>query len=297
MNKIVFIIGFALSVFSVKAQELNCRVTVGYDKITNVNPQIFKTLETSLNDFMNNTKWTSQSFRQNEKIECTMFINVNEFNSGNFSTTLQIQSSRPVYGSTFTTSILNFNDRDLSFRYIEFENLFYNPNSFDSNLTSVLAFYANIIIGMDADSFVMDGGTPYYEAAQNIVNLAQSSGFKGWKQSDGGNQNRFFLAQDLLSNTFSSYRKALYEYHLQGLDKMSDDVKEGKEGVKTALATLSGVHRTRPNAFLTRIFFDAKADEIQTIFSGGPQITIADLVENLNRISPLNSSKWANIKM
>jgi hypothetical protein len=297
MNKIVFIIGFALSVFSVKAQELNCRVTVGYDKITNVNPQIFKTLETSLNDFMNNTKWTSQSFRQNEKIECTMFINVNEFNSGNFSTTLQIQSSRPVYGSTFTTPILNFNDRDLSFRYIEFENLFYNPNSFDSNLTSVLAFYANIIIGMDADSFVMDGGTPYYEAAQNIVNLAQSSGFKGWKQSDGGNQNRFFLAQDLLSNTFSSYRKALYEYHLQGLDKMSDDVKTGKEGVKTALATLSGVHRTRPNAFLTRIFFDAKADEIQTIFSGGPQIPVADLVENLNRISPLNSSKWSNIKM
>src|SRR5690606_12343744 len=171
MNRIVLVIGVALSFFSLKAQELNCKVTVGYDKITNVNPQIFKTLETSLNDFMNNTKWTSQSFRQNEKIECTMFINVNEYNSGNFSTTVLIQSSRRVYGSTFTTPILNFIDRDFSFRYIEFEILFYNPNSFDSNLTSVLAFYANIIIGMDADSFVMEGGTPHYEAAQNIVNL------------------------------------------------------------------------------------------------------------------------------
>src|SRR5690606_40833923 len=135
MNKIVLLIGFALSVFSVKAQELNCRVTVGYDKITNVNPQIFKTLETSLNDFMNNTKWTSQSFRQNEKIECTMFININEFNSGNFSTTLQIQSSRQVYGSTFTTHILNFNDLDLSFRYIEYEILFYYSYSFYSIFT------------------------------------------------------------------------------------------------------------------------------------------------------------------
>ncbi len=297
MRKIFGILFFLVSVYSVNSQELNCKVTVGHDRVNVTNTQIFRTLEKSLNDFMNNTRWSNQVFNQNEKISCDMFINVTALSGGTFSATLQIQSSRPVYGANYSTPIFNYLDKDFTFNYIEFENLFFNPNSFDSNLTAVLAFYANIILGLDADSFQLKGGTPYFEAANAIVNLAQSSRYKGWTQSEGGNQNRFFLAQDLLSNTYESFRKTLYEYHIKGLDLMSENVKAGKEGVKKAIITLAEVHKNRPNAFLTRIFFDAKSDELVQIFSGGPQIPIADLVENLNKISPLNSSKWGAMKM
>lgn len=297
MRKIFGIVFFMISLYSTKAQELNCTVTIGHDRVNTTNTQIFKTLQNALNDFMNGTRWGNQAFNQNEKIECAMFINVTALNGNTFTATLQIQSSRPVYGSNYSTPIFNYQDKDFTFSYIEFENLFYNPNSFDSNLTSVLAYYANIILGLDADSFKLNAGTTYFEAAQSIVNIAQSGGYKGWSQQDGGNQNRFFLTQDLLSNTFDSFRKSLYEYHMKGLDLMSEDIKAGKEGVKKAVVTLSEVHKTRPNAFLTRIFFDAKSEELVSIFSGGPQVTIADLVDNLNKISPLNSSKWANMKM
>ena len=297
MRKFLTCLFLCVLAFSAKAQELNCTVTVGHDKISTTNRQIFQTLERSLNDFVNNTRWSNQVFNQNEKITCAMFINITAMNGSTFTASIQVQSSRPIYGSNYSSTVFNYMDKDFSFNYVEFENLYFNPNSFDSNLTAVLAFYANIILGMDADSFKLNAGTPYYETANAIVNLAQGSRYKGWSQSDGGNQNRFFLAQDLMSNTYSSFRKALYEYHLQGLDKMSDNTKLGKEGVKTAVKTMAEVHKSRPNAFLTRIFFDAKADELVSIFTGGPQIPIADMVDNLNQISPLNSSKWSNMKM
>lgn len=297
MRKIFGLLFFVITLYSVKAQELNCNVIVGHDRVNVTNTQIFRTLQTALNDFMNGTRWSNQMFNQNEKINCDMFINVTALSGNTFTATLQIQASRPVFGSNYSTPIFNYNDKDFTFNYVEFENMFYNPNSFDSNLTSVLAYYANIILGLDADSFKLNEGTTYFETAQTIVNMAQSSGYKGWSQQDGGNQNRFFLTQDLLSNTYSSFRKALYDYHIKGLDLMSDDAKGGKEGIKKAVTTLADVHKARPNAFLTRIFFDAKADELVQIFSGGPQVTIADLVDNLNRISPLNSSKWGRMKM
>lgn len=297
MRKILVFLYLLFSVYSVKSQELNCTVTVGHDRVNVTNTQIFRTLERALNDFMNSTRWSGQTFNQNEKIDCAMFINITGLNGGAFTGTLQIQSSRPVYGSNFSTPIFNYQDKDFTFNYIEFENLYFNPNSFESNLTAVLAYYANIILGLDGDSFKQNGGEPYYETAHSIVNMAQSSGYKGWSQQDGGNQNRYFLTQDLLSNTYEPFRKSLYEYHIKGLDLMSEDIKAGKEGIKNAIKTLTQVHQNRPNAFLTRIFFDAKADELVSIFSGGPQVTIADLIDNLNRISPLNSSKWGNMKM
>jgi len=298
MHKAIKIMLFLFFSCSIYAQELNCNVTVGHDRVNVTNTQIFKTLEKALNDFMNNTRWSNQQFKQNEKINCDLFINVTALNGGVFSTTLQIQSSRPVFGSNYSSPIFNYMDKDFTFSYVEFENLNFNPSSFESNLTAVLAYYANIIIGLDADSFKLNEGTTYFEAAQSIVNLAQSnSSYKGWSQQDGGNQNRYFLVQDLLSNTYNSFRKSLYQYHIQGLDLMGNDVKKGKEGIKKAIKTLTEVHKNRPNAFLTRLFFDAKSDELVQIFSGGPQVTIADLVGDLNRISPLNSSKWATMKM
>jgi len=280
----------------VQSQELNCVVQINSDRIAKTNQQIFKTLEKALTEFVNKTKWTDRSYRQSERIDCSMFINIASYSGDQFSGTIQIQSSRPIFNSTYTSPIFNFNDKDFSFKYVEYENLFFNPNSFDSNLVSVLAYYSNIIIGMDADTYAPLGGTPYFSAAQSIANTAQQSSYKGWSQSDG-NQNRFFLVNDLLSNTFAPIREAMYSYHFVALDGMGDDLKGSKEKVKTAIMSLDKVYNLRPNAFVTRVFFDAKADEIQSIFSAGPQMNIADLVEMLNKLSPINSTKWAAIKL
>lgn len=293
MYKIItflFLITFGLA----QAQQLNCVVTVNSQKLSNANQQVFKTLEASVNEFINKTDWTGQTFKQNEKINCSMYITVLSNNSDQFTATIQVQSSRPVFNSSYSSPVLNYNDKDFSFRYTEFENLIFNPSSFDSNLVSVLAFYSNIIVGMDADTFVLQSGNPNFEVAQNISNVAQQGGYKGWTQSDG-NQNRYFLINDLLSPTFVDIRQTLFDYHT-GLDLMNQDLKASKERIKASLFNLSKLNNSRPNAFLTRIFFDAKSDEIVSIFSGGPSITISDLVDNLNKISPLNSSKWALIK-
>ena len=286
---------FLVLIFSCsRAQELNCTVTVNAQKLTNVNQSVFKTLETALNEFVNRTQWTSQTFKQNEKINCSMYITISSNNSDQFVATIQVQSSRPIHNSSYASPILNFNDKDFSFKYAEFESLNYNPTAFESNLVSVISFYSYVILGMDADSFVAESGNTYFETALNISNVAQQSGYKGWTQADG-NQSRYFLINDLLSPTFREVRQTMYDYH-NGLDLMNQDLKASKEKIKKSLLNLSKLNATRPNAFLTRVFFDAKSDEIVSIFSGGPTISITDLVDNLNRISPLNSSKWSSIK-
>ena len=286
---------FLVLIFSCsQAQELNCTVTVNVQKLPNANQSVFKTLETALNEFVNRTQWTSQNFKQNEKINCSMYITFSSNNSDQFVATIQVQSSRPIHNSSYASPILNFNDKDFSFKYAEFESLNYNPTAFESNLVSVISFYSYVILGMDADSFVAESGNTYFETAQNISNVAQQSGYKGWTQADG-NQSRYFLINDLLSPTFREVRQTMYDYH-NGLDLMNQDLKASKEKIKKSLLNLSKLNATRPNAFLTRVFFDAKSDEIVSIFSGGPTISITDLVDNLNRISPLNSSKWSSIK-
>lgn len=281
--------------FSVKGQELNATVQVNYSQITDANTQIFKTLETSVTEFINNTRFTSRNFERNERIDCVFFINITAYQSNSFDATLQVQSSRPIFNSSYLSPVLNFNDKNFGFSYTEFQNMVYNPESYTSNLISVISFYANMIIGMDADTYEFEGGTPYYEIAQRIASAAQQSGYKGWSQQDG-NQNRYFLINDIMSNTYRDFRQALYDYHRLGMDIMADNSKEGKEKIIEAINTLSKVHRARPNAFLTRVFFDAKSDEVVSIFSAGPMVTLTGLVDTLNKISPLNSAKWSNIK-
>lgn len=294
MRKIFSFIALFLALIS-QAQELNCKVTVNAEKVGATNNQVFRTLETALNDFVNRTDWTGQGFNSNERINCSMFITVTGYNSGAFAASIQVQSARPVYNSSYLSPVFNFNDKDFNFEYIEFQNLTFNPNSYDSNLISTIAFYCYMMIGMDADTFAPNGGTSYFEIAQDVASIAQQGGAKGWSQADGM-QNRFFLINDMMSSTFEPFRQAMYEYHFTGLDKMASDPKAGKAGVKAALSTLAEVAKVRPNAFLTRVFFDAKSDELVGIFSGGPNIPVTDVVENLNRLSPLNASKWANIK-
>lgn len=293
MNKmLVFFLLLASGLL--QAQELNCTVTVNSQQIGATNQQVFKTLETALSEFVNQTHWTNQTFKQNEKINCSMYITISSNNSDQFVGTIQVQSSRPIFNSSYASPILNFNDKDFTFKYTEFESLNFNPNSFDSNLVSVIAFYSYVILGMDADSFLAESGNGYFETAQNISNVALQGGYKGWSQADG-NQNRYFLINDLLSPTFTEVRQTMYNYH-SGLDLMSQDLKKSKEKIKAALLNLAKLNASRPNSFLARVFFDAKSDEIVSVFSGGPSIPITDLVDNLNKTSPMNSSKWVLIK-
>lgn len=284
-----------LLVSGITAAQLNCTVTVNSETIANANPQTFKTLEKSISEFVNKTDWTGESYKQHEKIECSMYITLNSFNAEQYSATIQVQSARPVYNSSYSSPILNINDKDFDFRYQEFQQMIFNPADFDSNLISVLAFYSYMIIGCDGDTFSPKGGGSWLEVAQQIASVAQQSGYKGWKQTDG-NQNRYFLINDMLSTTYEPFRNAMYEYHFDGMDKMADNPKLAKETVAEAIKTLTTLHSVRPNSYLSRIFFDAKSDEIVQVFSGGPGVPVADVVSNLNKISPLNSGKWTQIK-
>ena len=283
-----------LIVSKIYAQELNCSLVVNAQQTGNENVQVFKTLEKQLNEFVNNTTWTNKSFKPQERINCSMVITIQNYDSDLFQGTLQIQSSRPVFNSSYSTPVYSFNDRDFTFRYLEFQNLVFNPNQFESNLVSVLAFHIYMILGLDADSFQLHGGDDHFKQAQTILNFSQQENYKGWKVEDG-NQTRFILIDNILSPTFEEFRTAMYAYHLKGLDEMSANPKKGKAQISDAIQELSAMNSRRPNSFLMRVFFDAKAQEIQDIFSDGPSVDITDLVSILTKIAPTHASKWRNI--
>ncbi|MGV9002876.1 type IX secretion system protein PorD [Flavobacterium sp.] len=295
MKKIIIYIFLLVASFT-NAQQLNCTIQINTDKVASTNAQLFKNMKTTVTDFVNKTDWTGETLKQQEKINCSMVIIINSFEDNNFSASIQVQSTRPIFNSTYASPLFNYNDNDFGFRYTEFETILFNPSTFDSNLASVLAYYSYMILGFDGDTYALNGGTKNFEIAQQILTTAQQSGYKGWSQSDGA-QNRFFLVNDMLSGTYDSYRDAQYAFHRQGLDLMTDDIKIAKENVMSAINLLAIVYSVRPNAFLTRVFFDAKADEIVSILSGGPNVSLATMIDTLNRISPINSSKWATIKL
>ncbi len=298
MRNYFYILSLLLVTQFTIAQELNAKVTVNADRMAGVNQQIFKNLETKVFDFLNNTVWTNEKYEPNEKIDCNFFINVSEFdiNTNTITATLQVQSSRIIFNSTYASPVLNINDKDFKFRFLEFEQLVYDQNAFTSNLVSVLSFYANVIIGLDKDTYSTLSGDKYLGVASTIATLAQSSGYGGWTQNEGSNTNRYFLIADLQSNTFRPYRESLFMFHFNGLDVMYEDLTKGKEEIAKAVEKLAEIQNVRPNAFLTRVFFDAKADEIVSIYTGGPTTNNKQLITTLNRISPLNSVKWNNIR-
>ncbi|ABQ06480.1 MULTISPECIES: DUF4835 family protein [Flavobacterium] len=293
MNRILTFLVF-LTFGLTQAQQLNCTVTVNTERLPNANQQVFKTLQTSLSEFVNKTDWTGTVLKQNERINCSMYITLSSYSSDQFSGTIQIQSSRLIFNSTYSSPVFNFNDKDFNFKYTEYEPLLFNPSVYESNLVSVISFYSYVILGMDADTFQSGAGNQYFETAQNIANVAQQGGFKGWTQTDGL-QNRYYLINDMLSPMFADLRQTSFLYHT-GLDTMSDDLKGAKEKIKSSVVLIGKLNSVRPNAFLTRVFFDAKSDEIVSIFSGGPSIPVTDLTDVLNRVSPLNSTKWSQIK-
>ena len=294
MRNFLFVLSLltSLSLFS---QELNCEVVVNAQQTGNENVQVFKTLENQLNEFVNNTRWTNRSFSPQERINCSMVINIDDYNSDTFQASIQIRASRPVFNSSYSTPVYNFNDRDFTFQYLEFQNLIYNPTQFESNLVSVIAFHIHMILGLDADTFSLKGGEEYYLQARTIVGYSQQNNPTGWEPPKGGDQTRSALIDNIMSPTYKEFRDVLYNYHIDGLDNMNQSPKSGKDNIATTLMQLQALNNRRPNSFILRVFFDAKAEEIEDIFSDGPSVDITDLVSALTRIAPTHASKWRNI--
>ena len=277
------------------SQSVNCNFVLNSDFVDQTNQQVFLTLEKSVNEFINNNLWNDKFLKTHQRVKFNLVLNLNSYVGSNFTGTLQVQVERPVYESTYLTPIFNFLDKDISFQYDEYQPLFYNPVNFGSNLISILSFYVYVAMGMEADTFKINSGTPFFKEAQKIVSLAQQNNIKGWNQSDG-TRNRFWLVDTLLSNTFREYRTVQYEYHRRGMDFMTTDLKKAKNGVSFSLEKFLPLYKRRPNAFLIQTFFDAKADEIVDIFSQGPEIEIKQTLKTLNKIAPYFGPQWKKIR-
>lgn len=292
----ILLITFLLSLSQVTfAQELNCTVTVNSDQVSQTNQQIFRTLERSLSDFVNKSKWTNRVYKENERISARMFITVTQYESDRFEANVQIQSSRTVFNTSYESPVFNYKDDAFNFQYQEFQPLVLNENLFESNLIGVISYYVYIILGLDADTFSLEGGDDMFRKAQNIVTQAQGSNFSGWNQ-ETGERTRFELIDNLLSNSFREYRIAMYNYHRKGLDILGDNNSTGKQVIAGSMRLFETLIKRRPNAFLIQTFFDAKSEEIRNIFSDGPKVDIVKLKETLNRVAPFYSSTWNEIK-
>jgi hypothetical protein len=295
MRNLLLIIFCFLYTFGSVAQELNCTVTVNSDQLSQGDLPVFKTLERSLNDFVNKTSWSNRKFTDSERINAQMFITITKYESNRFEGNIQIQSSRPVFNTSYETPILNYKDNSFFFQYIEFQPLIFNENVFDSNLVAVIAFYANMILGMDGDSFALEGGSENLRIAQNIAIQGQGTNFKGWGDSSE-DRSRFELIDNMLSNRYREYRVAMYNYHRKGLDILGDNNSTGKQVVMGTMKLFETIRKNDPNSMLTQTFFDAKAEEIVNIFSDGPKVDIVKLKETLNTIAPQFRSSWNKIK-
>lgn len=296
MHKFLLFISFLVGAISVHAQELNCTVVLDAEQTGQSNQQIFRTLEQQLTEFVNTTSWTNREFKNQERIDCSITLIISEYDGDNFGGTMQIGSSRPVFGSTYDSPIYNYNDKQVSFNYKEFEPLNFNLNVFESNLVAIVAYHVYTIIALDADSFEPNGGDYFFNIAKQIVETAASSNYQGWKSADG-TQSRYQYNNAILSNVYKEFHTAMYDYHRAGMDKMHENQKDAKLGIIDAIKTLKGINDRRPNSYLLRTFFDAKSGEIQSVFSGGPRVNIAELVENLSRMAPTKRSAWSEIKL
>lgn len=296
MNKLFGLFAcFFIWIGACQAQELNANVSVNFAQVGNTHQNYFRTLEKSLKELLNQTSWTSQRFNTNEKIDCNFLLTVTSFdNNTNVSGTLQVQYSRPIFNTTYTSPVLNFNDKDIAFSYTEFEPLRYSSGTYESNLISLVSFYVHTILGMDSDTFVKDGGSAYYQEASLIASMAQQSGAKGWKQGDG-TTTRYILINDLSSGASRPFREALYTYHRLGLDTMSEGLENGRDGIYKGLGELKQYNAVRSNSLLIRAFFDAKTEELVNLYTGITDQNKKRVVEILQTVSPLNASKWNNL--
>ncbi len=278
------------------SQELNCTVDINYQQIQgSTNKQIFDQLKKAVFEFMNNTKWTKDLYTSQEKIDCSILITVSSVADDDYAGTLQIQSRRPIYKSSYPCPLFNYIDENFQFKFQQFTALEFNLNNFQNNLTSVLAYYAYIILAHDYDSFAPMGGTEYWQKAQLIVNNAQTAVEKGWKSFES-NKNRYWLVENQLQPLFAGIRDCIYKYHMTGMDIMWEKPDEGRANVFEALKLLQPVYKARPASFNMQLFFNAKRDEIVKMFSAGTADEKAKAVELLMMVDPANTTKWLKIQ-
>jgi hypothetical protein len=299
MRALLIIVMALWGSFTAFGQELNCQVSIITDaklEVTSVEQEIFKQLEQTIYELMNNTQWTRDKFTVEERINCNLQLQIREIPSpGTFSGSLQVQTSRPVFNSSYNTTAFNFQDDDVTFSFARNAVLAYAPNQFRDNLTSILAFYAYFIIGMDYDTFSLKGGTKYFTEAQQIVSNAQTSGFSGWRSNEKGKNNRYWLVDNVLQELFSPLRECNYEYHRKGLDGLYDDKVEARKNVSAALSKLIKVVSTRPNSLNLLNFVQAKSTELKNLYADAEPQEKSEIVNLLKRIDPANSSKYQEI--
>lgn len=297
--RIITFLTFLLAYTYGNAQELNCQVSIVTDnklEITSVEKEIFEQLEQTIYELMNNTQWTKDNFTVEERINCNLQLQIDEVPStGTFSGSLQVQSSRPAYSSGYNTTLMNVKDEDITFTFSRNAVLVYAPNQFRDNLTSILAYYAYYIIGMDYDSFSLKGGTKYFAEAQQIVSNAQTTGFAGWKSNERGKRNRYWLVDNILHELYSPLRECSYEYHRKGIDVLYEDKVVARNAIYDAMNKLVKVVSTRPNNPNLINFVKVKSDEIKNLYEDAETKDKSKMVNLLKRIDPANSSKYQEI--
>jgi Domain of unknown function (DUF4835) len=282
---------FVFTLF-VHAQELNCTVNINSDQVQGTNKSVFNTLQKSVSELINNRKWTELTYANSERIECTMNIIVKKVDADIFTAEIQVQSRRPVFNSSYNSTLFNFKDNDFVFNYKEFDQLEINANTITSNLTAVLAYYVYLIIGYDLDSYSRLGGTPLFQSAESIVNAAQGADLgKGWKAFET-NKNRYALINNILDEAFKKYRNYFYEYHRLGLDEMSINATNARGRIADGLPLLREANRARPSAIVISSFLDAKNDELINIFSKASTKEKTDAVQILSDINPTQTSRY-----
>ena len=284
-------------IFSIltNAQELLCNVRVNASQVQTSDRKVFQTMQTEIYEFVNNKTWTSANIENEERIECTFMINISKkISNDEYEGSIQLQSTRPIFGTSYKSTLFNYIDNDFRFKYLEYQSLEFSDATHMSNLTSVLAFYVNIILGLDFDTFSEDGGNEYFSVAQRIVTNAQNAREQGWKAFES-DKNRYWLAHDLLNSRYSDFHMAMYSYHRDGLDKLAEEPEDARFAITEALEGLKSIYRDNPSAFVLKLFFDAKKDEIVNIYSGAFANEQARIIKTLVEIDPPNSTKYQSI--
>ena len=294
MKQLLMILSFLLTISYGQAQELNCNININSEQVEGSNKSVFVTLKKSISEFVNNRKWTELTYANTERIECTMNIIVKKMDIDVFTAEIQVQSRRPVYNSSYYSTLFNFKDNNFTFKYKEFDQLEMNENTITSNLTAVLAYYAYIIIGYDMDSYSRLGGTAYFLAAENIVNSAQGADLTGWKAFESP-KNRYALVNNLTDEAFKKFRSFVYDYHRLGLDEMTSNSANARGKIAEGLPLIREANRARPSAIIISTFMDAKSDELVNIFSKGNQKEKTDAVEILSDVNPTQTSRYEKI--
>lgn len=298
MKKLLIVLWLVYFSAEIFAQELNCKVQVLAQRATTTDQQVFKTLETAIFEFMNNRKWTQDVFAINERIECSIFLNITDDDgSGKFNATVNIQSSRPIFNSSYNSVLLNHADQQWRFEYVQFQPLIFTEGAYTDNLTSLLAFYAYLIIGLDYDSYALKGGSLYLQKAQEVVNLVPQAGeyANGWRQADGNLRNRYWIIENVLNPRFEVFRKINYEYHRLAMDKMYDDTRNARTQITALLKSIESVYSTNPNAMVIQMFFAAKQNEFINLYSKASPQEKAEAVNLLTKYDPVNGQKYAAI--